>query len=173
MAEFTQEHDKQCEARLMPPDVNRAGLCRCRERALEAELATAVRNEQNCWQRRQEAGERVAAAEARCDALEAALREWQRAHAHAFPVMPNALVERTDALLSTAPATEPHYDDTGTLEHSRSCPALYRDACTCCLEWRIKLSTERTLHAAWRKRAEEAEAALERSTAPATELRHE
>jgi len=30
-------HDKQCEALLMPPDMNRAQLCRCRLRKLAAE----------------------------------------------------------------------------------------------------------------------------------------
>ena len=30
-------HDKQCEALLMPPDMNRAQLCRCRLRELAAE----------------------------------------------------------------------------------------------------------------------------------------
>ena len=34
-------HDKMCEAMLMPPDVNRAGLCHCRLREVVAELAAA------------------------------------------------------------------------------------------------------------------------------------
>ncbi len=48
------------------------------------------------------------------------------------------------------------------LTHGRNCPALAMrgDECTCGLEWRIKLQTEQTMHAAWRKRAEEAEAQL-------------
>lgn len=49
------------------------------------------------------------------------------------------------------------------LTHERACPALARpleDDCTCGLQWRIQLQTEQTLHAAWRKRAEEAEAEL-------------
>jgi hypothetical protein len=46
------------------------------------------------------------------------------------------------------------------LEHTRSCPELTPgsdDFCTCGLEFRKQLSTEREMHAAWRKRAEEAE----------------
>lgn len=45
------------------------------------------------------------------------------------------------------------------LTHTRSCPALTNgdDPCTCGLEFRIQLQTEQTMHAAWRKRAEEAE----------------
>lgn len=48
------------------------------------------------------------------------------------------------------------------LEHSRSCSAGYdfESQCTCGLEYRIQLQTEREMHNAWRKRAEEAEAAL-------------
>ena len=55
-------------------------------------------------------------------------------------------------------------------QHTRSCPALtpLGDACTCGLYWRIRLSTEITMHAAWRKRAEEAEEA-ETSLRSATE----
>lgn len=50
--------------------------------------------------------------------------------------------------------------DIDIVEHTRSCPSLGNgDArCTCGLEWRIKLRTEQEMHAAWRKRAEEAEA---------------
>lgn len=52
------------------------------------------------------------------------------------------------------------------LFHTQSCPAwrnehgveVHRTDCTCGLRYRIELSTERTMHAAWRKRAEEAEA---------------
>lgn len=55
-------------------------------------------------------------------------------------------------------------------EHTRSCPALIKDACTCGLEWRIRVATEQQLHAAWRKRAEEAEA---RSSCPATDALRE
>lgn len=46
-----------------------------------------------------------------------------------------------------------------TLEHTRSCPSLTPGdgPCTCGLEFRIQLQTEQTMHAAWRKRAEEAE----------------
>jgi hypothetical protein len=48
-----------------------------------------------------------------------------------------------------------------TLQHTRSCPALTPgnyEECTCGLRWRIELQTEREMHNAWRKRAEEAEA---------------
>lgn len=43
--------------------------------------------------------------------------------------------------------------------------------CTCGLRWRIALRTEQEMHKAWRKRAEEAEAALdiERKRAEAAE----
>ena len=46
------------------------------------------------------------------------------------------------------------------LTHSRSCPELTplsEDRCTCGLEYRKQLATEQSMHAAWRKRAEEAE----------------
>lgn len=49
------------------------------------------------------------------------------------------------------------------LEHGMNCDALIPgndEACTCGLKWRIALQTEQTMHAAWRKRAEEAEDAL-------------
>ena len=54
-----------------------------------------------------------------------------------------------------------------TLAHGMNCPALNpcsERECTCGLEWRIRLQTEQTMHAAWRKRAEEAEAANDRLT---------
>lgn len=43
-----------------------------------------------------------------------------------------------------------------------NCPALGGDDadCKCGLQYRIALQTEQTMHAAWRKRAEEAEALL-------------
>lgn len=53
--------------------------------------------------------------------------------------------------------------ETERLTHTRSCPQLSPaddNACTCGLEWRIQLATEKTMHAAWRKRAEEAESKL-------------
>lgn len=37
-------------------------------------------------------------------------------------------------------------------------------SCTCALKWRAALATERTMHSAWRKRAEEAERALSLSS---------
>lgn len=52
------------------------------------------------------------------------------------------------------------------LAHGRNCPALggsfpgIADDCTCGLIYRQQLQTEQTMHAAWRKRAEEAEAEL-------------
>ena len=48
------------------------------------------------------------------------------------------------------------------MTHTRSCPALVPgdDNCTCGLRWRVALATEQEMHAAWRKRAEEAETAL-------------
>lgn len=46
------------------------------------------------------------------------------------------------------------------LKHGMNCPQLAGEDedCTCGLVWRIALSTEQTMHAAWRKRAEESEA---------------
>lgn len=48
------------------------------------------------------------------------------------------------------------------LRHGMNCSGRAGDesGCTCGLLWRDQLETERTMHAAWRKRAEEAEAAL-------------
>ncbi len=50
------------------------------------------------------------------------------------------------------------------LQHGMNCPALIlgadQDECQCGLKWRIRLRTEQEMHAAWRKRAEEAEAQL-------------
>lgn len=54
-----------------------------------------------------------------------------------------------------------------TPTHGMNCPALNPNSereCTCGLEWRIRLQTEQTMHAAWRKRAEEAETANDRLT---------
>lgn len=54
-----------------------------------------------------------------------------------------------------------------TLKHGMNCPGLIPlgDDCTCGLTWRIKLQTEQEMHAAWRKRAEEAEVSLSAMTA--------
>jgi hypothetical protein len=52
-----------------------------------------------------------------------------------------------------------------TLTHARNCGwhTVGGDGdCTCGLEYRIQLQTEQTMSAAWRKRAEEAEAEIER-----------
>ena len=46
------------------------------------------------------------------------------------------------------------------LRHTDSCPQRVMasdDPCTCGLQWRDALATEQTMHAAWRKRAEEVE----------------
>jgi len=54
-----------------------------------------------------------------------------------------------------------------TLTHGMNCAALNpmsESDCTCGLEWRIELQTEQEMHNAWRKRAEEAEAILEKRT---------
>lgn len=53
------------------------------------------------------------------------------------------------------------------LAHARSCGMTgtqttnAHEECSCCLKERIAVQTEQTMHAAWRKRAEEAEAANE------------
>ncbi len=50
------------------------------------------------------------------------------------------------------------------LEHSTNCPErnpMSDDFCTCGFIYRKHLQTEQTMHAAWRKRAEEAEASAE------------
>lgn len=60
------------------------------------------------------------------------------------------------------------------LTHTRSCPALTPgndERCTCGLQWRIALQTEQTMHAAWRKRAEEAELDLTQVQKELRELR--
>ena len=57
---------------------------------------------------------------------------------------------------------------TDDLTHTRSCSIWdIESGCTCCLaerrrivELEAALGTEQTMHAAWRKRAEEAEAAM-------------
>src|SRR5271157_3496530 len=57
--------------------------------------------------------------------------------------------------------------------HGMNCPASvmgHDDECTCGLQWRIAFETEREMHNAWRKRAEEAEARLVQP--PATESGH-
>lgn len=46
------------------------------------------------------------------------------------------------------------------------------DPCTCGLIWRERLATAETMHAAWRKRAEEAEIALTRCEKQVAEARH-
>ena len=47
---------------------------------------------------------------------------------------------------------------TEQLTHTRSCAALTPgETCTCCLQERQNTQTAETMHAAWRKRAEEAE----------------
>lgn len=51
------------------------------------------------------------------------------------------------------------------MTHTRSCRGAHWDGeCTCGLELRIALETEKTLHAAWQKRAMEAEAELRSTT---------
>jgi hypothetical protein len=66
--------------------------------------------------------------------------------------------------LADAPAAQPSEAERHVeLKHGMNCPAYpgSDDACTCGLEWRIKLQTENEMHAAWRKRAEEAERELQ------------
>lgn len=70
----------------------------------------------------------------------------------------------------TPPQFEPLLTD---LTHTRSCPALtlgHDEECTCGLIWRIRLRTEMEMHNAWRKRAEEAEAATPAPSEDAIEL---
>ena len=61
--------------------------------------------------------------------------------------------------------------------HTRSCAtwdgSTDQLACTCCLQVRIALSTEQTMHAAWRKRAEEAEAERDAALARIELLEHD
>lgn len=59
-----------------------------------------------------------------------------------------------------------HLPSKEQLAHTRSCPRLGRpmEECTCGLEYRIALQTEQTMHAAWEKRAYEAEAEIEQLT---------
>ena len=58
------------------------------------------------------------------------------------------------------------------MTHTRSCPQLTPgedDSCTCGLSWRVRLATEMTLHNAWVKRANEAEAECTRLAAQVAE----
>ncbi len=50
--------------------------------------------------------------------------------------------------------------DCGEMKHLRNCASLggFESDCTCSLTWRRALATEQSIHRAWRKRAEEAEA---------------
>lgn len=60
------------------------------------------------------------------------------------------------------------------MTHSRNCPALMPlsdSDCTCGLTCRIALQTEQTMHAAWRKRAEEAEVLIAEVAAAGREWR--
>lgn len=64
--------------------------------------------------------------------------------------------------VAALPALERPVSPDAPLKHSMNCGALGFDGydageCTCGLDWRIKLQTEQEMHAAWRKRAEEAE----------------
>ena len=72
-----------------------------------------------------------------------------------------------DTPIQADPTGQPLEPVPGGIEHTRSCPALglseprgpgTSEDCTCCLRWKIALQTEQTMHVAWRKRAEEAEA---------------
>lgn len=75
-----------------------------------------------------------------------------------------ALKARVEQLTNPITLTE-------TLTHSRTCSAGYDlDAdCICGLDYRIQLQTEQNLHAAWMKRAMEAEARVEQLSGPVTE----
>lgn len=71
----------------------------------------------------------------------------------------NRISENRYALRSLAVAQAK--PDCEEMTHTRSCGYFDDEVgCTCCLKERIALSTEQTMHRAWRKRAEEAEAAL-------------
>ena len=74
---------------------------------------------------------------------------------------------RKGTAIETTSTGQPLEPVPGGIEHTRSCPALglseprgpgTSEDCTCCLRWKIALQTEQTMHVAWRKRAEEAEA---------------
>ena len=54
-------------------------------------------------------------------------------------------------------------------KHLLNCPGATDDGCTCGLTWRIRLATEQQLHAAWRKRAEEAELKVAAPSGPTQE----
>jgi len=79
---------------------------------------------------------------------------------NAFPVLADLArraVEAEKSTATTAMGSEP-------LQHGMNCGALSvhsdSSACTCGLHWRKQLQTEQAMHAAWRKRAEEAEKTL-------------
>jgi hypothetical protein len=74
-----------------------------------------------------------------------------------------------DALSTPPPAPMAAPGSPLPLEHARTCGDAYDpDArCTCGLAWRVRLVTEQEMHAAWRKRAEEAEATIAATPPPA------
>jgi len=72
-------------------------------------------------------------------------------------------LERKILVLHPATSGYSQMLDNNPLEHARNCAGnipLNDHKCTCGLKWRIMLQTEQTMHNAWRKRAEEAEALL-------------
>lgn len=89
-------------------------------------------------------------------------------------------IMQTKAWLKSSTPNNAHQGgsgDAGNLsKHGMNCPAnlvgvgVWDSECLCGLGWRIELQTEREMHNAWRKRAEEAETKLQSSPAtPAQE----
>lgn len=83
----------------------------------------------------------------------------QRIQAH----LAQAAADPTEGgyMISYDPKPQAAAPEPVALGHKRACAAWTpMEACDCCLKERIALQTEQTMHAAWRKRAEEAEAEL-------------
>lgn len=79
------------------------------------------------------------------------------------PVTASPLVMSRDPETNQPLFQQPSHTDAPAdpLTHGMNCPALTPgndEDCTCGLRWRIELETEKAMHRAWRKRAEEAEA---------------
>lgn len=90
--------------------------------------------------------------------------------------IPDEIEAAAERLVASGSATlgrEPLGVEADSLLHTRSCAAMYGNGtaeCTCGLKWRVQLQTEQAMHAAWRKRAEEAEAREIRRIRPLNRL---
>jgi hypothetical protein len=104
-------------------------------------------------------------AEAAEEACETFLDAWDANPANTGIMF--VAIRKVRAALAAREDSLPDIPDNAKAEpmtHSRGCPCSYGEpedpCCTCGLKHRIVLQTEQEMHAAWRKRAEEAEADL-------------